>query len=295
LLRAYRAAKKRATTYGPTWVKNSYAGGRVYAGWHQLGAASGRTICAKPNLQNLPRDVRYRRCIVAPPGRTLVKGDYSQIELRLAAKIAGERAMIDAYRQGEDLHTLTARTILGQAAVSTADRQLAKAVNFGLIYGMGAKRFRRNARSTFGVELTEAEAERYRAAFFAAYPALARWHARAERTGFQRLDTRTLAGRRRLYVAKYTEKLNTPVQGSGADGLKAALALLWERRAECPEAFPILAVHDEIVVECNAGQAEAAGQWLKQAMLDGMTPLADPVPVEVEVAVARTWGGDGLS
>jgi DNA polymerase-1 len=86
--------------------------------------------------------------------------------------------------------------------------------------------------------------------------------------------------------------LNSPVQGSGADGLKLALALLWERRAECPGAFPVLAVHDEIVVECDAGQADAAAAWLRQAMLDGMTPLLDPVPVEVEVRIARTWGGD---
>jgi DNA polymerase I-like protein with 3'-5' exonuclease and polymerase domains len=295
LLRDYRAAKKRAGTYGPHWLKGSYAGGRIYAGWRQMGAAPGRMTCSRPNLQNLPRDARYRRCIVAPPGRVLVKADFSQIELRLAAKIAGDKRMIAAFRQGDDLHTVTARTILGKARVSKADRQLAKAVNFGLLYGMGARAFRLHARSTFGVELTEAEAEQYRRAFFRAYPGLARWHARAERTEYRPLDTRTLTGRRRLRVIRFTEKLNTPVQGSGADGLKAALGLLWERRGECPGALPVLAVHDEIVVECDADQAEAVAAWLKRAMLDGMAPLADPVPVAVEVAVARTWGGDGLS
>jgi DNA polymerase-1 len=100
-----------------------------------------------------------------------------------------------------------------------------------------------------------------------------------------------LAGRRRLAVARFTEKLNTPVQGTGADGLKKALALLWERRAECPGVVPVLAVHDEIVVECDAVQAEAAADWLKRAMLDGMAPLVMPVPVAVEVTVAPTWGG----
>jgi DNA polymerase-1 len=89
-----------------------------------------------------------------------------------------------------------------------------------------------------------------------------------------------------------TLRLNSPVQGSGADGLKLALALLWERRDQCPGAFPVLAVHDEIVVEADAGQAGAAAAWLKQAMLDGMAPLIDPVPVEVEVAVGTTWAGD---
>lgn len=85
--------------------------------------------------------------------------------------------------------------------------------------------------------------------------------------------------------------MNTPVQGSGADGLKLALALLWERRGQCPGAFPVLAVHDEVVLEADAGQAEAAASWLKQAMLDAMAPLIEPVPVEVDVKVAPTWGG----
>jgi DNA polymerase-1 len=92
-------------------------------------------------------------------------------------------------------------------------------------------------------------------------------------------------------VARFTEILNTPVQGTGADGLKCALGLLWDRRAECPGAFPVLLVHDEIVVECDEDQAETVSAWLKKAMADGMGPLIDPVPVEVEVGVGRTWGG----
>jgi DNA polymerase I len=107
-------------------------------------------------------------------------------------------------------------------------------------------------------------------------------------------ESRTVADRRRLFDAKTpdTHRLNTPVQGTGADGLKLALALLWERRAEAPGAFPVLAVHDEIVVECDTEQAGAVEAWLKQAMLDGMAPLVDPVPVEVETRIARTWGGE---
>jgi DNA polymerase-1 len=85
--------------------------------------------------------------------------------------------------------------------------------------------------------------------------------------------------------------LNLPVQGTGADGLKAALGLLWQRRRDCPGAVPVLVVHDEIVVECEADRANAAAAWLKQAMLDGMAPLVAPVPVEVEVTSAPTWGG----
>jgi DNA polymerase-1 len=292
LLRDYRAARKLASTYGATWLKGSDRDGRVYAGWRQLGANSGRMACGQPNLQNLPRDARYRKCFVAPPGRVLVKADYSQIELRIAAKVAGEQNMIDAYRRGDDLHTLTARVLVGRQDVSRADRQLAKAVNFGLLYGMGARGFRLYARSHYGVELTEAQAEQYRHAFFAAYPALKRWHGRVGRTGDAPVETRTLAGRRCQQVGRFTEKLNLGVQSTGADGLKAALALLWERRAACPGAMPVLAVHDEIVVECDANQADAAADWLRRAMLDGMVPFVEPVPVEVEVSVACTWGGD---
>jgi DNA polymerase-1 len=291
LLRDYRAAAKLATTYGSNWFRGSYRDGRVYAGWRQLGANSGRMACREPNLQNLPRNPRYRKCLAAPPGRVLVKADYSQIELRIAAKVAGEQNMIAAYRRGDDLHTLTAKAVLGQDDVTKADRQLAKAVNFGLLYGMGARGFRVYARSNYGVELTDAQAQQYRRAFFAAYPALRRWHVTVGRTEDRPIEARTVAGRRCRNVTRFTEKLNLPVQGTGADGLKAALALLWERRAECPGAVPVVAVHDEIVIECDAAQADAAVAWLRQAMLDGMAPLASPVPVEVEVTVASTWGG----
>jgi DNA polymerase-1 len=144
----------------------------------------------------------------------------------------------------------------------------------------------------YGLTLTLAEAESYRKSFFAAYPKLARWHraVREKHAG----ETRTLAGRRRLLGDKEpdTERLNSPVQGAGADGLKAALGLLWERRNQCPGAFPTLIIHDEIVCECGREQAEAVSLWLRRAMLDGMTPLIEPVPVEVEIKVGQTWGGE---
>jgi DNA polymerase I-like protein with 3'-5' exonuclease and polymerase domains len=288
LLRDYREAQKRATTYGDTWLKHVAADGRVYPRWVQLGANSGRMACSAPNMQNLPRG-EYRKCVAAPPGRVLVKADYSQVELRIAAKVSGDKALIAAYERGEDLHTLTARQVLGIAEVTKEHRQLAKALNFGLLYGMGARGFRDYARSHYGLELTEAQADEYREAFFRGYPGLRRWH---RSMGDAPRDTRTLAGRRVRQVEHFTEKLNLPVQGTGADGLKRALALLWERRAECPAAVPVLAVHDELVVESPEGDAERAAAWLKRAMLDGMAPLVTPVPIEVEVKVARTWGGD---
>jgi DNA polymerase-1 len=291
LLRRHRAAGKRASTYGLDWLAHVAPDGRVYAQWRQLGADSGRMSCSGPNLQNLPRGAAYRKCFRAPAGRALVKADYSQIELRIAAKVSGDKAMLEAYGRGDDLHALTARRVLGIEDVSKEHRQLAKALNFGLLYGMGARGFRVYAKSQYGLDLTEEQARGYRQAFFDAYPGVAAWHRRVKR--LHAPQTRTLAGRRRLLGPKDfdTLRLNSPVQGTGADGLKLALGLLWERRHQCPGAFPVLVVHDEIVVECDAGRAEAASAWLKQAMIDGMAPLIDPVPCEVEVKVAQTWGG----
>jgi DNA polymerase I len=288
LLREYRSASKRHTTYGQDWLQHVASDGRVYAQWVQLGSRAGRMSCRTPNMQQLPRGKEYRRCVRPSEGRVLVKADYSQIELRIAALIADERRMVEAFRSGHDLHTLTAQRVLGVKEVDRGQRQLAKAVNFGLLYGMGAKGFQVYARSHYGVSLTPEEAQAYRRAFFQAYPGLKRWHSSMPEG---EIETRTLTGRRRLAVSRFTEKLNTPVQGTGADGVKLALALLWERRGDCPGAVPVLAIHDEIVVECEAGQAEVASAWLRQAMLDAMAPLIDPVPVEVEVKVAPTWGG----
>ncbi len=180
--------------------------------------------------------------------------------------------------------------MLGKQDVTKQDRQLAKALNFGLLYGMGAAGLRNYAKTEYGVELTEEQAQGYRAAFFKTYPGLAAWHRKAGASKAA-ADTLTLAGRRRLNVQRFTEKLNTPDQGTGADGLKAALGLLWERRDQMPGAFPVLIVHDEIVVECDQAQAGGAAAWVRQAMLDGMAPLIHPIPVEVEVKIAQTWGG----
>jgi DNA polymerase-1 len=292
LLRQYRAERKKVSTYGKDWLKHVAGNGRVYPTWRQMGCASGRMSCGSPNMQQLPRGREYRRCVRAPAGRVLVKADYSQIELRIAAKVSGDKALLQAYKRGEDLHTRTARLVLKVEDVTKEHRQLAKALNFGLLYGMGAKSFAVYAKAEYGLDLSLEDAERYRAAFFESYPGLRSWHHRAGQGRDTPIDTRTLAGRRRLAVQRFSEKLNTPVQGTGADGMKLALALLWERRAEAPGAFPVLAVHDEIVVECDTEQTPAVEQWLQKAMVEAMAPLVAPVPVVVETRTARTWGGD---
>ena len=145
--------------------------------------------------------------------------------------------------------------------------------------------------------MTSAEAERYWRSFFETYPSLKAWHDREYRELKKgSTETRTLIGRRRTGVMKLTERLNSPVQGTGADGLKLALALLWERRDECPGVVPILAVHDEIVVECDEGDNQKVEAWLKKAMIDGMNEVVNglkaegpTVAIEVEVETGRTW------
>jgi DNA polymerase I len=296
-LRNYRKASKLASTYGEVWLENGYhREGRIYASWRQLRAATGRMACDHPNLQNIPRSGPLRSYIRAPEGRTFVVADYSQIELRIAAKISGDKEMLSAYAESRDLHTFTAQSLTGHEDVGKDERTLAKAVNFGLLYGMGAKGLQVYALKSYGIEMSLDEASLYRRRFFQTYPGLKRWHDDERRT-WQRGETgtRTLTGRRRMDVQRLTERLNGPVQGTGADGLKLALAFLWERRGECPGAVPMLVCHDEVVVECDVEQAAEAKTWLQKAMIEGMDAITNgrdevQVPVEVEARIARSWG-----
>jgi len=292
-----RKAAKLASTCGARWLENGYhQGGCIYASWRQLRAATGRMACDHPNLQNIPRSGPLRSYIRAPEGRVFVNADYSQIELRIAAKISGDKQMLSAYTEGRDLHTLTAQNLTGREDISKEDRKLAKAVNFGLLYGMGAKGLQSYALKSYGVEMSLEEAALYRRRFFKTYPALKSWHDN-ERRAWQRGDTetRTLTGRRRMGIERLTDRLNAPIQGTAADGLKLALTLLWECRGERPGAVPILVCHDEIVLECDVEQAVDVQAWLEKAMVEGMDEVlnnADEVrtPVKIDTRIARSWG-----
>jgi DNA polymerase-1 len=292
LLRGHRAARKLATTYGRDWLGCVGNDGRVRAEWRQLGCITGRMACAKPNLQQVPGDPRYRACFRALPGRVLIKGDYSQVELRIAAKVTGDRRMLEAYRNGEDLHTLTARQMTGRQDVTREERSLAKPVNFGLIYGLGSGSLRRKAKADYGLDMSAEQADQYRRAFFATYPGIPPWHSRLRRD--RSPEVRTLTGRRVPVKPDgfYGGKANYIVQGTGGDAIKAALGLLWQRRGECPGAFPVAVVHDEILLEADEGQAEAAREWLRRAIVDALAPVLDPMPAEAEVKIGRTWGGE---
>jgi DNA polymerase I len=298
-LRDYRRAAKLASTYGAGWLESGhYRDGRIYASWRQLRATTGRMACDHPNLQNIPRSGPLRDYVRPSEGRVFVIADYSQIELRIAAKISGDTEMLSAYAEGRDLHTLTAQSLTGRKDIGNNDRKLAKAVNFGLQYGMEAKGLRVYALKSYGVRLCLEEAALYRRRFFQTYPGLKRWHDNERRAWHHgETETRTLIGRRRMDVQRLTDRFNAPVQGTAADGLKLALALLWERRGDCPGAVPVLVCHDEVVVECTAEQAEDVRTWLESAMVEGMDAVLSHVgethaPVEVESRVAISWTDD---
>jgi DNA polymerase-1 len=293
----YREAVKRAGTYGEAWLDKALdrVTGRIHADYLQLGSQAGRMSCTRPNVQNLPRSATYRGCIAAEEGHCIVKADYSQIELRIAAVIAQDQALLQAYQAGQDVHVATAARLLSVApeAVTKEARQLAKAVNFGLLYGMGARTLQTYAQQQYRVTLTPDKASTYRQRWFAAYPGLARWHQDTAAT--QPAETRTLAGRRRLAVDTYTKRLNSPVQGTGADGMKWAMARLFAHRDEAPDARLIAVVHDELVAECPIEAAEATAAWLQTHMQTAMQELVqDAVPIEVETTIGQDWAGTPL-
>jgi DNA polymerase-1 len=294
----YRDAAKRAGTYGETWLDDHLhpMTARIHADYLQAGSTAGRMSCARPNVQNLPCSLAYRGAIRAREEHVLVKADFSQIELRLAAAMAPDEAMLTAFRAGKDLHVLTASQVLGipEDQVEKDQRQLAKALNFGLIYGMGAGRLQEHAWTTYRVRMREDEAIHHRQRFFQTYQGVQQWHRQtaARVKGEHALETRTLAGRRRLAVAKFTEALNTPVQGTGADGLKLALAELFTSRDEAPNTRLIAVVHDEILAECPEVDAEATSQWLTRHMTAAMQELVgDVVPITVDVMRGPSWAG----
>lgn len=287
LLTEYRERQKRISTYGRNW-EQYICNGRIYPQWHQNFTATGRLSCSSPNMQNLPRLKQYRECIKASLGRKLVVCDYSMIEVRIAAKLANEQRMIKAFQRGDDIHSLTAAIVLEKdvSQVTKAERQIGKSCVFCLIYGGGADKLRRYAQAQFKTHISIEEATEYKKRFMTAYPGLTKWHRNIPQDS---LNTKTLAGRHRLQVDKFTEKVNSPDQGSGADMMKLALALLWERRNECPASFPIMAVHDEIVLETIDSEADKAKEWVSRAMMDAAEWMLHPVLCAVEGSVCQSW------
>jgi DNA polymerase-1 len=246
--------------------------------------------CRGPNLQQIPRAPAYRRCFRPGEGRVVVKVDLSTIELCVAAELAGDERMIAAITDGQDLHRLTAAALFGTPAeaVTKEERAFGKTVNFGTLYGQGLTGLRKNALK-HGLVLSPKDARRFQARFRQAWPRLAAWQRR--QMGSRCREVRTGSGRiRRLAAtARGTVRANTPIQGTAADGFKAALALLWQTRSRYPSAVPILAVHDELVMECDAADATGVATWVTECLQRGMQRYTTRVPVRVEAVIAADW------
>lgn len=292
----YRGYSKNVSSFGPEYLKHLHpVTGRIHTDFFPFTEA-GRYSSRHPNLQHIPRDKAFRRCFRAPIGKKLVVADYSQIELRIAAEISGDKRLIEVYRKGEDAHRVTASIIANVPleAVTSEQRQQAKPVNFGLIYSLGADKLVLYAQANYGVSLTQSMAEKFIERYFEGYSGIKEWQietlGRGKKTGI----SRTKAGRLRYLNPEesHGEFLNTPVQGLGADGLKASLSKVYERiRPYKDRVRMVHMVHDEIILEADDDPEllERASKDLKEGMVEGIAPFLERVPVVVEGGVGQSW------
>lgn len=266
--------------------------GRVHANYWQLGAATGRYSCSGPNFQQVPRDMEVRKCFTAESGRKLIIADYSQIELRVAAAISADAKMIEAYRNGEDLHQLTASLVqnISPANVTQEQRNAAKAINFGLIYGMGPKGLMYSAKANYGVEMSLGEAETFKKRYFEAYSGIRDWHRKSSCELRYANRQRTLCGRRFVWrePPSFTVYVNRQVQGTAADIAKIALGRL-PSALKGTQTKIIAMIHDEIIIEAPEASARDAAAILQWTMESAGNEVLKTVPVVAEARIADNW------
>jgi DNA polymerase I len=280
-------------------LKHLGSTGFIKASYMQLGADTGRMSCIGPNLQQIPRDSRFRACVKAPAGWKLVVADYAQMELRLAAAEAEDPLMIRAFQDGLDLHTVTAMQIYGvsENEVTKEMRQISKSANFGLLYGSGARGLR-NYAAGMGVQMDLAEAGEIRAKFHAVYTGISRWQrenaAQANRHRSDAAIRIRNSGLRRILPGDYnslTVRSNTPIQGAGAAVLKRTLGKLWPLlKADGEEVVRIAGVvHDEVILLVREEHADIWCHQLAAVMQDAEAEWLGPVPPLAEAKAADSW------
>jgi DNA polymerase I len=280
-------------------LKHLGSTGFIKASYMQLGADTGRMSCIGPNLQQIPRDSRFRACVKAPAGWKLVVADYAQMELRLAAAEAEDPLMIRAFQDGLDLHTVTAMQIYGvsENEVTKEMRQISKSANFGLLYGSGARGLR-NYAAGMGVQMDLAEAGEIRAKFHAVYTGISRWQrenaAQANRHRSDAAIRIRNSGLRRILPGDYnslTVRSNTPIQGAGAAVLKRTLGKLWPLlKADGEEVVRISGVvHDEVILLVREEHADVWCHQLAAVMQDAEAEWLGPVPPLAEAKAADSW------
>jgi DNA polymerase-1 len=293
----YRGLSKLKSTYTDRLIEQSDpATRRVHTSYHQAVTATGRLSSSDPNLQNIPirgeQGRLIRQAFIAPEGRVLLAADYSQIELRLMAHFSQDPALLTAFQEGRDIHQATAAEVLGITldAVTPDQRRQAKAINFGLLYGM----------SSFGLskqlKLSRSESQDYINRYFQRYPAVLDYMERTRAQAAAQGYVSTLLGRR-LYTNDINAKnaqirqaaeraaINAPLQGSAADIIKRAMIEV-QRILPHDQAKMLLQVHDELVFEVDTTIADELAATLKQVMAQ----VVDlDVPLIVEVGRGRDW------
>jgi DNA polymerase-1 len=316
VLLEYRTLAKLKSTYVdalPNLVRADTQ--RIHTDFNQAVTATGRLSSSNPNLQNIPIRTEFSRGIraafIPEPDWLLVAADYSQIELRILAHLSQEPRLLEAYRQGEDVHTLTANLLLEKEQISVEERRLAKIINFGVIYGMGPHRFAREAGVKYG------EAKDFIQRFYDRYPQVFAYLQRMEREAISQGYVETILGRRRYFefesrnLKKYRgqdlERLaevdlnaikmssydrgllraaaNAPIQGSSADLIKIAMVQL-QAALEPYESRLLLQVHDELVLEVPPKEVEEVRSQIKTTMQMAL-PLS--VPLVVEIHTGANW------
>ncbi len=294
----YRHLSKLKSTYCDSLPEMADGEGRVHSTLNQTETRTGRLSSAEPNLQNIPvrrpEGRELRRYFLASPGYLLCDADYSQIELRVLAHVSGDEAMRAAFLAGEDIHAKTAAGVFGtpESDVTPTMRSRAKAVNFGIVYGIGAFSLAKD------LGVSRAEAESYINTYFETYPGVARYMSdvveRAKADGY----VSTLFGRRRMLpelrsgnarTRSFGERVarNMPIQGTAADIIKIAMVRVYGRlKREIPAARLLMQVHDELIVEAPESEAQAAARILREEM---ESAVEFSVPLTVDVHTGRTW------
>ncbi len=266
--------------------------GRIYPTFNQRGTSTGRISAQKPNIQNIPimSEVgrKIRKAFVAQEGHLLIKADYSQIELRILAHLSGDESLVEAFQRGEDIHTRTAKIILGKEEITPEERRLAKAVNFGIIYGISPYGLSRQV----GIEIEEAA--KFIEQYFESHPGVKRWIDKTLKFAMENGHVKTIMGRLRriprmglmspnknVRDAWRRITINAPVQGSAADVVKVAMI------RTNPIAPIIMQIHDELVFEVEEDRAQELAGRVKEIM-ENLIRLR--VPLRVDVSISDRWG-----
>ena len=314
LVQEYRKWSKLKTTYIDGYLRFiNPATGRIHPDLLPLATETGRFACRRPNLQNQCQPgndyVGVRNFIVSPEGWLLMEADYSQVELRIVAYLSQDAVMLDAYKNGEDIHSITTSAVFGISREEAADkhhseykhrRTVAKGTMFGILYGIGAKGLSVNLKASAGVRASVEQCEQYIAGIKARYTNLATWQQYAKETARRRQYAQTALGRRRYLPGIRSQDfrrrassermaMNTPVQGLAADCLKLAMGRLVKTLADKPYIRPVMTVHDSLVFEVRADHVDEAAALVKGCM-EALPPLENFMPLVAEVAVGERYG-----